>query len=504
MRQTVGILGTPIDILNTHAVLERIEQFIREKRFHQVATANTDFLINALSDPELSHILRVADLVIPDGMPVVWASRLVNSPLQERVTGADIVPELASLASRKGYRIFMLGARPEVAQKAKARMEADYPGVQIVGCLSPPNRPLIAMDNDAILVEIAEAKPDILLVAFGNPKQEKWIHLHREALQEVPVCIGVGGTFDFLAGEISRAPGWMQKSGLEWVFRLAQEPRRLWKRYVRDISHFAGYLFRQWQGLRQRRANRSDLFAAETGDAIVLSIIGDFNHSIITRFQKATEDAFNAGKNLILDFSSVTSLDGEACGTLINLPKRAAYKNCDICLVSVPPNIEKALKSSQINETIYKIAPSVAQAFSTGKDIGLCWSVQCSDRAAVITVHGSSERLTASRLEGVCLHLLSTGRRISLDLRGVTYADTSLLTVLYRLNEPGEQGGTITLTPGSAVSGAILREKMVTVFTLLDAPKITPEMRPYETLEVQEKAGTETITGREQIAGVRR
>ena len=482
MRQTVGILGTPIDILNTHAVLERLEQFIREQRFHQVATANTDFLINALSDPELSHILRVTDLVIPDGMPVIWASRLIKSPLQERVTGADIVPELASLASRKGSKIFMLGARPEIAQKAKERLEAKYPGVQIVGCLSPPNCPLIAMDNESILEEITAAKPDILLVAFGNPKQEKWIHMHREQLKDVSVCIGVGGTFDFLAGEVTRAPVWMQKSGLEWIFRLAQEPRRLWKRYVRDISHFGRYLFRQWYGLnRQNKSNRSDLFAAETGDVIVLSIMGDLIHSIIPRFQKATEDAFNSGKNLILDFSSVTSIDGEACGTLLNLPRRAAHKHCDICLVNVPPAIEKALRGSQIDETIYKTAPSVAQAFSTGRNLGLCWSVQCNENLAVITVYGSSERLTASRLEGVCLHLLETGRRIQIDLRGVIYADTALLSALYRLNGRNEDKPLVQIVPGGTVSAALLREKMASAFTLLDAPTNSGDLRPYET-----------------------
>src|SRR5882724_7783137 len=137
MRQTVGILGTPIDVLDTEAVLARLEQFIQERRFHQVATANTDFLINAIEDPELRHILRNADLVMPDGMPVVWAARLMRSPLPERVTGADIVPALAALSAQKGYRLYMLGARPEVAKRARERMEADYPGIQIVGCLSP-------------------------------------------------------------------------------------------------------------------------------------------------------------------------------------------------------------------------------------------------------------------------------------------------------------------------------------------------------------------------------
>ena len=180
MRQTVGILGTPIDILNTEEALARMEQFIGERRFHQVATANADFLINALADPELRHILRNADLVVPDGMPVVWAARATRSRLPERVTGADIVPALARMAAKSGYRIFMLGAMPEVAQGAKEKLEAANPGLQIVGCISPKIPSISEMDSESILQEIDRVKPDILLVAFGNPKQEKWIYLHRD------------------------------------------------------------------------------------------------------------------------------------------------------------------------------------------------------------------------------------------------------------------------------------------------------------------------------------
>src|SRR5579871_1024313 len=244
MRQTIGILGIPIDNLDTEATLDRLDQFIQERRFHQVATANVDFLINAMHDRELRQILCNADLVTPDGMPVVWASNLLGSPLPERVTGADLVPKMAALAARKGYRIYMLGARPEVAQRARARLIQDNPTLQIVGCSSPNVSPLLAMDNDTLLNDICEAEPDILLVAFGNPKQEKWIHLHRDRLRNIPVCMGVGGTFDFLAGQTSRAPAWMQRFGMEWLYRLGQEPKRLWRRYCNDLIYFMRFFAR--------------------------------------------------------------------------------------------------------------------------------------------------------------------------------------------------------------------------------------------------------------------
>ena len=249
MRQLVSILGTPVDRLDTQATLARLEQFIEERRFHQVATANADFLVKAIFDAELRRILRDADLVTADGMPLVWASKRMNVPLPERVTGADIVPALAALAARKGYKLYMLGAKTEVAQRAKARLEADYPGVQIIRCVSPPVAPLDKMDHETILRDIEEARPDVLLVAFGNPKQEKWIAMHQKRLQ-VPICIGIGGTFDFLAGEIARAPDWMKRTGLEWLFRLFQEPKRLWKRYTSDIVHFARHYAHQAWSMR--------------------------------------------------------------------------------------------------------------------------------------------------------------------------------------------------------------------------------------------------------------
>ena len=250
MRNLVPIIHTPIDRLDMHGVLARLEAFLCERGFHQVATANTDYLVNALRDPELREILSAAHLVTPDGMPVVWASRLLGQALPERVTGVDLIPPLATLAAREGYRLYLLGAQPEVNAGACERLRADYPALQLVGSAAPPDSALETMDTEAILEDIERTQPDILLVAFGNPKQEKWIYRNRERLRNVPVCIGVGGTFDFLAGRTRRAPLWMQRRGLEWLFRLSQEPRRLFKRYNRDFWLFGFHLLRQYVALR--------------------------------------------------------------------------------------------------------------------------------------------------------------------------------------------------------------------------------------------------------------
>ena len=204
-------------------------------------------------------------------------------------------------------------------------------------------------------------------MAFGNPKQEKWIYLHRDRLRNVPVCIGVGGTFDFLAGQTSRAPSWMQKHGMEWIFRLFQEPRRLWKRYVRDFYHFNYNILKQWYGMHRVASKQAgDLIIAEEDASTVISIKGGFTAPIILRFQEAAEQAINAGRNVILDFSAVTTLDGEALGNPAELAEtRRLSHNCDLCLFGVPRKIAKVLRRSQLQDGLYKMADSVAQAFTT-------------------------------------------------------------------------------------------------------------------------------------------
>ena len=361
MRQLINILGTPVDILNTEETLTRIEQFIGERRFHQVATANADFIVRARLDSDLRRILRDADLVTPDGMPLVWASRRLNAPLPERVTGADIVPALAERASRKGYRLYMLGARPEVAQRAKARLESEFPGVSIVGCVSPPVAPLDQMDHDALLSAIADARPDILLVAFGNPKQEKWISMHRNRL-DVPVCIGVGGTFDFLAGELSRAPDWMKRSGLEWFYRLTQEPRRLWKRYSHDLLYFArGFAAQQWAIRSIKQSASGQIAVSCEPEATILGVSGALDASCVPELQAQAQQAFERGASLIIDLSAATFVDSVAMGTLLNLPKWAAYVERGVRLADVPPHIRRILQAAQGEERL-PIFGTVAEA----------------------------------------------------------------------------------------------------------------------------------------------
>jgi N-acetylglucosaminyldiphosphoundecaprenol N-acetyl-beta-D-mannosaminyltransferase len=235
LKHPISVLGLPLDSLTVNGAVEAIDGLIRSGGTHQIATANLDFWLNSLTDRHLHRIIAGCSLVLPDGMPLVWVSKLLGCPLAERVTGVDLVPRLAELSKRKGYGIFLLGGKGNVAERAKELLERKFPGVRIVGTHAPTEEEVAQLDHSEILGRIHAAKPEILLVALGNPKQEKWIWMHRKRLG-VPVAMGVGGSFEIIVGDVRRAPKWIQKCGLEWVMRLVQEPVRLGPRYFRDFT----------------------------------------------------------------------------------------------------------------------------------------------------------------------------------------------------------------------------------------------------------------------------
>lgn len=244
--QTV-ILGVPVDNLNMNLAVDRIMnmigQYAVDKKERLVATANVDFIVNAnrKERPEtidsLRSILRNADLVTADGMPLVWLSQLLGTPLSERVTGADLVPELAKRAAEQGKSIYLLGGKNGSAKATAKILQARHPSLKIAGFSAP----MIDLDDEMEnIIEIARINitaPDILLIALGNPKQEFWFERYRDSLK-VAVSIGVGGTFEFIAGMTSRAPVWMQKGGVEWMYRITQDPGRLIKRYANGLFSF--------------------------------------------------------------------------------------------------------------------------------------------------------------------------------------------------------------------------------------------------------------------------
>ena len=214
-----------------------------------VVTPNVDHAVMFQSRPDLREAYQDASLVLADGWPVVLASRLLGTPLPERVAGSDLAPALFARSKKPTLKVFLLGAAPGVAQRAAQKIEATWSGVRVVGVYSPPlGFEQDEAENQLILDHITAAQPDILLVGLGAPKQEIWVSRHRHRLQ-AKVALCVGATIDFPAGERKRAPVWMRKTGLEWFHRLATEPRRLAARYARDAWIFPRLVWRAWRGV---------------------------------------------------------------------------------------------------------------------------------------------------------------------------------------------------------------------------------------------------------------
>lgn len=222
MAERVNILGVEVDAVTMPEAVAAVAAYMDMRAGVMVATANAEMIMRATQDAELRGVLAGAALVVPDGAGTVWAARHLGHRMPERVAGYDLVQELLRRAPAAHRRIYFFGAAPGVAEKAKARAEQLYPGIEIVGVR---NGFFSADQNDAIIADIRAAHPDLLLVALGVPKQEKWIHAHLAALG-VPVAIGVGGTLDVMAGVMKRAPRWMQKAKLEWLFRGMLQPQR--------------------------------------------------------------------------------------------------------------------------------------------------------------------------------------------------------------------------------------------------------------------------------------
>ena len=222
MPKKVTILGIPVDAITMREAVARIDGFIEKREPVLIATANAEMLLRATHDGELCRILQGAALVTPDGAGTVWAAHHLGHAMPERVAGYDMAQELMRKAPERHWRFYFFGSAPGVAEKAKAKAERLYPGIEIVGTR---NGFFTEADEAAIVQEIKDAQPDILLAALGVPKQEKWLSRHLRELG-VPVCIGVGGTFDVMAGVMKRAPLWMQRAKLEWLFRGLMQPKR--------------------------------------------------------------------------------------------------------------------------------------------------------------------------------------------------------------------------------------------------------------------------------------
>ncbi len=340
------LFGVPVHNVSEAEALTWILERARSHRPGQVVTSNLDFALQAWRDPEMHRIHLEAELVIPDGMPFVWFSRFLGPRLRERVAGSDLVPRLAEAARDRGLSLYAVGGAPGVAERALRILQERYPGLRVAGWESPPMAPLHQMDHEALLRGIREARPDILLVAFGAPKQDKWIRLHLGDW-DVPVAIGVGGSLDFIAGVQSRAPGWIRRIGLEWLWRMAGQPRRLFKRYFLDflfLAGMAGRLFllkisrgpaaRPWPGPDTERLARLG------AERIPFRRLRDGAEAEAF----FTEHAPGASpKSIVMDLVSSPWLSSLELGVLVRLARKCRAAGRRLCLVGASGRLRALL-----------------------------------------------------------------------------------------------------------------------------------------------------------------
>ena len=251
----VTIWQVPFAPFSMAETVKGIGDLIEAGRPSYVITANTHYVMLTNQNPDVQVINAKAAFIIADGAPLVWASRWIGSPLPERVAGSDLVFELSAESARKGYRLFFVGGAKGVAEEAARRLREMYPGLQVVGTECPDLHEATQEEKATLIDRIRAARPHILLVAFGQPKGERWIYRHLEELG-VPVSIQVGASLDFAAGRSHRAPRWMQRFGLEWMFRLGLEPRRLCGRYVRNAWFIACAVARDTRQMTGRKRTR--------------------------------------------------------------------------------------------------------------------------------------------------------------------------------------------------------------------------------------------------------
>lgn len=250
----VEIFGVAIDNLTMEETLQKVEGFIASRRIHQHVVVNVDKLVKAQRDPVLRQIINECDLVNVDGQPVVWMARWLGRPLKERVAGTDLMTALIERSARKNYRPYFLGATEEIVSQLVKILQTRYPELQVAGWRNGYWTPAEEPD---VVRQIQRSKADILFVAISSPKKEIFLGRWKREMN-VPFMMGVGGSFDVAAGLVNRAPLWMQRAGLEWAYRLWQEPARMWRRYLVDDIAIVPLFLKEWSRLRHSK-RQSDM-----------------------------------------------------------------------------------------------------------------------------------------------------------------------------------------------------------------------------------------------------
>lgn len=355
----VSLLGVRFDSVTNAETLDLIDRMIASRQAHLLVTANLNFLAQAQSDVELRRILLESDLVLCDGTPLLWISRWLGNRLPERVAGSDLVPQLARRAEEKGYRMFFLGSTPEIVAQCVANVRARHPGIRDIGFYAPSFAPLPQMDHEDMLRRVKSFAPDLLFVAMGCPKQEKWISMHLSSLG-VPVSVGIGATVDFLACHVARAPLWMRRAGLEWLFRILQEPRRLFRRYIKDFFIVIWPVIRHLLSFRPGGppgvAEYSEI-SSPAGSGSMLKVSGNLNLATVLGSRSLWRMVATGTGGCLMDLSEVRRLDVAGVGLICDLWRKLHRQGRELTLLRPSPAVCRALGLMRLTRMIRTATP---------------------------------------------------------------------------------------------------------------------------------------------------
>jgi len=412
-RTPIAILGVPFDDVNLDETLVLAGEMIAAGRPHYVTTVGVDFLAEALSDVELRHILFDAHLVVAEDRTVVWASKILGNPLPANVTVPGLIPRLLATAEQKGWRVFLLGGDDAMAEQVRAR----HPKLQLVGAHQPADKPLLEMDNADILRRLREARPDILLVAFGSPKQEKWINMNYR-VSGVPFVLGAGVTFDFLTGSGRRKKG---NSGNFWKFMRA--------------------VLRQWWRLRAKKKTAPLVAANVEPDPygnFVIRAPAELGAAAARAAQAEWQRAVENG-NVIFDLSDTVFADSTGIGALIRLRKQARELGHQFFLVAPRPQVSAALKLMKLDEffTIQASASGVRILMESAAGAAPVTS-DVQEKELQIRWAGEITALNAVELGAYTdseLAQVSAGMNVVIDLSRVTFVDSTGIGLMVRFKK---------------------------------------------------------------------
>ena len=472
-RDPVIILGVPIDRLTMDQTVERIFHLVgcyaHDGRPRLVCTVNADFLANTLSwnlrkssHPELQRILRRADVATADGMPLVWASRFLGPALSGRVTGADLVPRIAQEAARRGRSIYLLGGNPGAAQKTADKLKQANPGLKIAGWDSPfvhirgMKLPESYGSDSGIVNRINESKADILLIAFGNPKQEIWFERNRDRLK-MPVSIGVGGTFDFIAGSVPIAPMWMQNAGMEWLWRLSRNPARLWKRYLIDLFKIGALLWPSILFHQLARATAAHDFLRTCRNEVVARHSSRGSLGFLHIVLPGVLDAGSAERiqalvprkpteHLILDFSEVGFTDSAGLGFLLNIIILMDASAFGVFFTGLSEGMRKNLKYNRLYDLVshreYRGIDDVLSALDEASGTSPAqYELEKSGRGIILRLSGE---LCVSSVSHDLIRILASHEVktvCEIDLSRLRFIDSAGIVFLFHLKQALEEKG---------------------------------------------------------------